>query len=320
VTADKINNFREALGTFATGVTIITTLADDGEPIGVTASSFNSVSLDPPLVLWSLAKSSLSKDAFCSSGYFAIHVLSSDQQDMSNSFAQSGTDKFKDVSWQKGATGSPVIDQYAALFECKTMHQYEGGDHIILVGEVVHFDRRDEEPLVFHGGRYAEARLKTSDEIQQGIDLDQGRFTDDFLLYLIARTYFQSSQPTRAALENLGLSQDEYMILSVLSMNAPAGAEELTARLSHTGLSAGKAALEAMARQGLLVQSDGKFDLSSKGRSHLIETLSVAKAFEDDLTDHFSASEIADTKRILKKLIDLTGPDVPVPFAGTPSQ
>ena len=315
MTAEKIKDFRAALGTFATGVTIITTLAEDGEPIGVTASSFNSVSLDPPLVLWSLAKSSLSKDAFCSSDHFAIHVLSASQQDMSNNFAKSGADKFQDVRWQKGETGSPVIDQYAALFECKTMHQYEGGDHIILVGEVVHFDRRDEEPLVFHGGRYAEARLKTSDEVEQGIDLDQGKFTDDFLLYLIARAYFQSSQPTRTALEQLSLSQSQYMVLSVLSMNAPATAADITDRLAHTGFEADQAALEQMAARDLLVQTNGEFDLSDKGRSHLIETLSVAKAFEDDLTDHFTATEIADTKRVLKKLIDLTGQDVPDLFA-----
>src|SRR5690554_1936916 len=120
--------FRIALGSFATGVTIVTTAADPETPVGVTASSFNSVSLDPPLVLWSLAKSSQSLDAFRGSGHFAVHILSCLQEDLSNAFARSGADKFANVDWQPGAIGSPVLDNFAARFECRTVHQYEGGD------------------------------------------------------------------------------------------------------------------------------------------------------------------------------------------------
>ena len=304
-------NFRAALGSFATGVTVITTMSEDGKPVGVTASSFNSVSLDPPLVLWSLAKNSLSKDAFCTSGHFAIHVLSSKQQELSNKFARSGDDKFSGLNWEGGKLDSPVLDEYAALFECKTMHQYEGGDHIILVGQVMHFDLCDEEPLVFHGGQYAEARPKTSEEIEQGVDLHQGEFTDDFLLYLISRAHFQSSRPTRLRLDELGISQSDYMALAVLSMNAPATAAEISARLDHTGFTPDELALDKMVADGLLEKTDDQFDLSETGRSHLVSTLAVAKAFEDDLLDHFTATEISDAKRVLKKLIDLTGEDVP---------
>ena len=308
---EATKNFRAALGAFATGVTVITTLSGDGEPVGVTVSSFNSVSLDPPLVLWSLAKNSLSKDAFCTSGHFAIHVLSSSQHDLSNSFAKSGADKFSGVSWRNGETKSPVLDEYAALFECTTVHQYEGGDHIILVGEVVGFDQRDEDPLVFHGGQYADARPKTFGEVEQGIDVNQGRFTNEFLLYLISRAYFQSSQPTRAKLAELGLTQSEYMALAVLSMNAPANASEIVERLDHTGFAPDADRLGNMVSRGLLEQKGDQFDLSETGRIHLVSTLAVAKAFEDDLLDHFSAGEIADVKRVLKKLIELTGDDVP---------
>ena len=104
--------FRNALGSFATGVTVVTTALGPDRPVGVTASSFNSVSLDPPLVLWSLAKSSQSLTAFRDSGHFAIHVLSCDQELLSNRFARAGEDKFRDVPWDAGTLGSPVLEEY----------------------------------------------------------------------------------------------------------------------------------------------------------------------------------------------------------------
>lgn len=148
--------FRAALGGFATGVTVVTTLDGDDAPFGVTASSFNSVSLNPPLVLWSLSRKAQSIDAFCSSGHFAVHVLAADQAPLSSHFAKSGGDKFSALGWNKGVLGSPVFSEYASRFECRTLHQYEGGDHIIFVGEVVQFDQQDGQPLVFHQGGYAE--------------------------------------------------------------------------------------------------------------------------------------------------------------------
>lgn len=308
---DKQNDFRAALGTFATGVTIVTTLSETGKPIGVTASSFNSVSLDPPLVLWSLAKSSQSIDAFCKSGHFSIHVLSATQEGLSNNFARSGEEKFAGVNWQPGVLGSPVLENYAALFQCKMMHEYEGGDHVILVGEVIEFDRKDHAPLLFHGGRYAESRPKINPGTGESADITEGRFTEDFLLYLVSRAHFQSSLPTRNKLEQLGLTQSEYMVLAVLSMNAPASAEDIAGRLDHTGLAPDEAQLEGMMRRDLLSNTEGQYELSATGRKGLVETLAVAKAFEDDLMDHFSATEIADAKQVLTKIIELTGRDVP---------
>lgn len=148
--------FRKALGNFATGVTIVTTNDAAGNPVGVTASSFNSVSLNPPLVLWSLAKAALSRPAFTESGHFAIHILTVSQEKLANRFAMSGTDKFRDLGWDEGQLGSPILRDHAAVFECAMRHEYDGGDHIIMVGEVVAFEARDEAPLLFHGGQYAE--------------------------------------------------------------------------------------------------------------------------------------------------------------------
>ena len=145
---------RSALGSFATGVTIITTRGADGRDYGLTANSFNSVSLDPPLVLWSLNRNSASLAAFMASESFAVHVLAADQQPLSNRFARKGEDKFAGLSLARGLDGAPLLEGCAARFECRSRHRYEGGDHWIFVGEVAAFRHCHKPPLVFHGGRY----------------------------------------------------------------------------------------------------------------------------------------------------------------------
>jgi 3-hydroxy-9,10-secoandrosta-1,3,5(10)-triene-9,17-dione monooxygenase reductase component len=308
--------FRDALGAFATGVTIATTLDAAGQPVGVTASSFNSVSLDPPLVLWSLAKSSQSRPAFCDSGHFAVHVLAASQEELSNRFARSGEDKFGGVAWSRGTLGSPVFDEHAALFQCRTRHQYEGGDHIILVGEVVDYEAREQAPLLFHAGRYAERRPRTRGEAGESVDTEHGRFSDDFLFYLISRAHFQTSRPTRRRLAELGSSMEEYLTLAVLSMEAPLTRDAIGQRLSHTGHAPAPRALEYMVRKKLLQRVPGGFDLAEAGRELFVETLAYGKAFEADLANHFTAAELAETKRVLRRIIELSGEDVPIGWRG----
>lgn len=147
--------FRKALGTFATGVTVITTRTSAGIDAGLTANSFNSVSLDPPLVLWSLAKSSASLQAFQDSDHFAVHVLAADQQPLSDLFAMRGADKFEGMTLGRGAAGLPLLSGSLAVFQCRTAHRYEGGDHIIFVGEVLEYTQAEGEPLLYWAGRYA---------------------------------------------------------------------------------------------------------------------------------------------------------------------
>lgn len=146
--------FRSALGTFVTGVTIVTARDSDGDPVGLTANSFNSVSLDPPMVLWSLALSSGSLPVFRDAEGWAVHVLAADQQDMSNRFATSGADKFAGLDPADGPEGAPLIPGCAARFGCRARFEYEGGDHAIFLGEVIDFDRSEAEPLIYHGGSY----------------------------------------------------------------------------------------------------------------------------------------------------------------------
>ena len=147
-------SFRSALGSFATGVTIVTARDKAGAPVGLTANSFNSVSLDPPMVLWSLALQSSSLPVFRDATSWAVHVLAADQQGMSDRFATPGVDKFAGLDPADGPEGAPLIEGCAARFGCQAQFEYEGGDHAIFLGEVTDFDRREAEPLIYHGGRY----------------------------------------------------------------------------------------------------------------------------------------------------------------------
>jgi flavin reductase (DIM6/NTAB) family NADH-FMN oxidoreductase RutF len=146
---------RSALGLFATGVTIITTRTADGTRVGLTANSFNSVSLSPPLVLWSLGLKSGSLQAFLQAKHYAIHILAVEQKSLAERFASRSEDRFADVDLSTGAGGVPILSGCAAVFECASKSQYPEGDHVILVGEVLvcqHDATR--APLLFHGGKF----------------------------------------------------------------------------------------------------------------------------------------------------------------------
>jgi flavin reductase (DIM6/NTAB) family NADH-FMN oxidoreductase RutF len=147
--------FRAALGMFATGVTVVTVRSADGELVGLTANSFNSVSLDPPLVLWSLAQRAGSMPVFTRGSHYAINILAADQKELAQRFAMRDIDRFAGVAWREGAGGAPVLDGAVAVFECANRSRYEEGDHVIFVGEVERCTARPgAQPLIFHGGRY----------------------------------------------------------------------------------------------------------------------------------------------------------------------
>jgi len=140
---------------FATGVTIVTARAPDGVLVGLTANSFNSVSLDPPLVLWSLARRAGSMPVFSRGSHYAINILAASQRELAARFATRDIDRFAGVAWREGAGGAPVLEGVAASFECANRSQYEEGDHIIFVGEVERCSADPAaQPLIFHGGRY----------------------------------------------------------------------------------------------------------------------------------------------------------------------
>ncbi|MCS3726457.1 flavin reductase family protein [Bradyrhizobium betae] len=147
-------DFRNALGTYGTGVTIITATAADGKPYGITCNSFASVSLNPPLVLWSLGIYSSSLAVFQNASHFTVHVLGNSQQALANKFAKSTEDKFAGVDWTPGLGNAPVLAESVANFQCRSINRYYGGDHVIFLGAVEAYAYNSGEPLLFARGTY----------------------------------------------------------------------------------------------------------------------------------------------------------------------
>jgi flavin reductase (DIM6/NTAB) family NADH-FMN oxidoreductase RutF len=150
-------NFRQALGCFATGITVVTSVGLDGEYLGFTANSFNSVSLDPPLVLFSLDRGAYSLKAFEAAGVFAINILRDDQQAVSIAFARALSDKWVGVRTETWETGSPILVDALASFDCETTSMHDGGDHVIFVGRVLRLlSRNNGRPLLYFRGAYCQ--------------------------------------------------------------------------------------------------------------------------------------------------------------------
>ena len=149
--------FRNALGRFPTGVTVITTRTPDGRMEGLTANSFSALSLDPPLVLWSINRQSPSVPGFLAAGHFAINVLGAQQSDLSHRFAMRRENKFEGLSITSGLEGVPLLEGVLARFECQTENTIDGGDHLLFVGRVHRIAYTEGEPLIFNAGRYCTA-------------------------------------------------------------------------------------------------------------------------------------------------------------------
>ncbi len=149
---DRQREFRDALGRFATGVTVVTTTTPDG-PVGITANSFASVSLDPPIVLWSVARHSSRFAAFSQCEHFAVHVLAAEQLDLGRHFVRSGN-AFEALDHEVNQHGVPLLPGCLSRFECTRMAGHDGGDHLIVVARVTEAALRDGEPLLFSGGGY----------------------------------------------------------------------------------------------------------------------------------------------------------------------
>jgi flavin reductase (DIM6/NTAB) family NADH-FMN oxidoreductase RutF len=157
-------DFRHALGSYATGVTIITAAGADKKPYGLTCNSFASVSLNPPLVLWSLVLYSSSLGIFQNASHFAVNVLGVTQQALANKFAKSSEDKFVGVDWKPGLGHAPLLTESVANFQCRSVNRYYGGDHVIFLGAVEAYSYNRNEPLLFARGGYG--RFLAADDRQ----------------------------------------------------------------------------------------------------------------------------------------------------------
>lgn len=307
---------RAALGTFATGVTIVTARDPDGQDVGLTANSFSSVSLDPPMVLWSLSRGSLSLPSFLGAQYFTVHVLAASQEDLSRRFAARGADKFAGLDVARGAGEAPLLSGCAARFQCRRTYCYEGGDHVIFVGEVVVYDQSDRKPLVFHDGAYAIAARKASarEENLDATTAEGSGFSRDFLIYLLGQAHYGLFSRLRRALQEQGLTESDLLVLSLLGANDNQTVAELDSRLAYSGTVvtydqiAHLATAQFVSLRSAYDPQGVRASLTEQGKRAVIQLAVAAKAAEADAERNLGYDEVALLKQWLRNIIRTAEP------------
>jgi 4-hydroxyphenylacetate 3-hydroxylase, reductase component len=297
---DDQRAFRRALGQFATGVAVMTASAGD-KLAGVTANSFSSVSLDPPLVLWSLERNAQSLPIFREASHFAVNVLAANQVALSTGFARPGADKFAETAWRPGHGGAPLIEGVAAWFECGRDAEHEGGDHLILIGRVERFTRFDREVLLFAHGRYGLAVDHPAIDVARRTLIESGdpHPLDDFLLPLMFRAYEHLSGAFEQHREAEGLTINQSRILACLAAR-PGSSIEALSRLSFVGLATTEDAVATLFADGLAtMRPPGVLDITAQGRSRLAGIVTRARAFEAEKLAGIPAADLAGLRRAL---------------------
>lgn len=296
LTAIDQRAFRDALGSFVTGVTIVTTRDAAGNDVGLTANSFNSVSLNPPLVLWSLALNSAALPAFRQAEAWAVHILAREQEPLSARFATRGIDKFAGLDLARGPAGIPLLQDCAARFICRTAYEYDGGDHAIFVGEVREFDRGAAAPLAYHQGRYA--GVVNADAAEEPAD-----FAAHFLGHWLGLAHAAVFGDVRREYRRRGLTGRDYAVLVSLGLSGPRAVAEVLQRAASGGLDAPEAALAAAVESGLLAEEGGRVRLTKAGRAQAVELVAVAQASQMRIEERLSGAEVATLRHLLQRLV-----------------
>ena len=297
--------FRRALGNFATGVTIITTIGPDGEKVGVTASSFNSLSMDPPLVLWSSMKEARSCAAFEDASHFAVNILASDQMDMSNHFARQQDDKFAGYEWEAGLGGAPIFPNCAGRFQCESYDKLDGGDHWIFVGKVVAFDDFGRAPLCFHQGSYSMVFSHPGVGPKQNVEVCEvpasGRMGNHkfFLMLRAIRAYQDRYQPKVTALNVNLIESRSLLVMSDISGLSP---EHLAIQV-NAPLEEVDASLANLTNRGMVVKKGDGYSLTESGHAKAQECWAVAGAHADDSFGDFTEEQMDTFTTVLKGLV-----------------
>lgn len=294
--------FRNALGSFATGVTVITAVGPDGEDTGVTASSFNSVSLDPPLILWSLDKRSMSVPTFEQCDYFAVNVLGADQVDISNRFARAGEDKFAGLDFERGAGGAALLPNCSARFQCQPEFAYEGGDHIILVGRVLDFDVSNRPGLVFQQGRYAIGTDHPMTARSTDTE-DTSGFVSNFLPYMTGRCHQGLLAKFQQTIASGPLDDHQYRLLFSLKDLGEANLEKLC-ELSLLSIETVEDTLSDMIAAELAAEGDEGFHATPRGQEELSAMESEVLNSQARMLSIFSAEEAETFKQQLARLME----------------
>lgn len=299
--------FRRALGNFATGVTVVTAAGPSGRKVGVTANSFNSVSLDPALILWSIDKRSTSHEVFEEASHFAVNILAADQIDLSNNFARPKEDRFAGIDYETGTGGAPLFADCAARFECEKYQQLDGGDHWILVGKVVAFDDFGRSPLLYHQGAYSmvlpHTRMTQGAEGQAPSSHFQGRLQHNlyYLMTQALRAYQAHYQPRQLC---TGLRTSEARMLMVLENDAGLSLNDLQREVAMPAREI-EEAVANLKRKGLIADDEGRVRLSVKGVDETEALWTIARQQQDKVFGQFSEQQLETFKTVLKALINI---------------
>ncbi|ETK17218.1 flavin reductase [Pseudomonas sp. FH4] len=297
--------FRRALGNFATGVTVVTAADATGRKVGVTANSFNSVSLDPPLILWSIDKRSTSHAVFEAASHFAVNVLAADQIDLSNNFARPKEDRFAEVEYQVGEGGAPVLADCSARFECEKYQQVDGGDHWIMIGKVVAFDDCGRSPLLYHQGAYSmvlpHTRMTKREDGQPPSSHFQGRLSHNlyYLMTQALRAYQASYQPRQLS---TGLRTSEARMLMVLENDAGLSLADLQREVAMPAREI-EEAVNNLKRKALVRDDQERVKLTPKGIDETESLWTIAREQQDKVFSQFSEAQLETFKTVLKAVI-----------------
>lgn len=292
--------FRRALGNFACGVTIVTAIDADGNKVGVTANSFNSVSLDPPLILWSLDKRSSAWETFQAAQHFTVNILASDQIELSNGFARPADDKYAGISFRQGFGGAPVFDGCSGNFQCSLFEHIDAGDHWILIGKVEVFEDFGRAPLLYHQGGYAmviphpQGAKPNQDPAAPAPYLLDTRLGEN-VFYLMIQAVNASHPRFVQEQQKLGLHNIESRLLMVLE-SAPDADLQTAISMPPTEVE------DAMTRLQAKGYLDGQ-QVTAAGHAKLEALWNVVQSAQDELLDGLSEGEINVFKKALKHIL-----------------
>ena len=301
-------DFRNALGCFATGVTVITAQADDGERVGLTANSFSSLSLDPPLVLWSIDRRAFSLPVFERASHFAVNILSETQIELANRFATKGElDKFAGVTVRSGAGDAPVLAGCSATFECAAHAVLDGGDHCIIVGRVERFEASGKRALVYHQGAYSVSERHpflgaTEARVPKASGFAESHL--DYLLHQAAHAFGVALDgPAREGKVPISLGR----LLTVLGDNRAGMVVADLARITLSTDEETELALDDLVSRGWVALSETNskqqtYKLSEKGGAKLARLQQAALGMEADALGAFSATDSSRLKTMLREI------------------
>ncbi|MCH8531795.1 MAG: flavin reductase [Saccharospirillum sp.] len=301
-------DFRRALGKFATGVTIVTTRDQNGEDLGMTASSFNSVSIDPALILWSIDKNNYGADTFRTAEFFAINVLNDSQVELSNRFARRGEDKFSGITIGRGKGDIALIDGAAAQFECRTWNVYEGGDHYIIVGEVLNYHYAENvNSLVFHNGRYAVSDMHPTMKNSDSSRITDGGLLNDYMLFLLRQALSAYCDHFYPKLQAFNITAEEWRVLTLLTDKAPLDAQSIGQRVFQPPQELSDT-LDWLKEKALINEnSQGLVSLTDKGQEQAQKLLNMAFEHEKSALSGLSNEQVDALRSGLKTLIQSVG-------------